>query len=168
MLMLIVNQSQPKPYILSNQIPPKFLLSFNRLKQTLKVTSPKPIKVIPLNNLNENSRPIHQVLREQLQKVPALVKINQDIQTLQHFKVLIELEPRLLKSHLHTIVIRLRHLDELNTSCFQIRNVAYDVVGAQGNVLDAWSAVEVDVFFDLRLLFALGRLVDGHLDDVVG
>ncbi len=35
-------------------------------------------------------------------------------------------------------------------------------------MLDAGAVVEIDVFFDLRCLFAGGGLVDGHLDDFVG
>ena len=35
-------------------------------------------------------------------------------------------------------------------------------------MLDTGTAIEINVFFDLALLLALGRLVDGHLDDIVG
>ena len=35
-------------------------------------------------------------------------------------------------------------------------------------MLDAGAVVEVDVFFDLGLLFALCGFVDGHFDDFVG
>ena len=35
-------------------------------------------------------------------------------------------------------------------------------------MLYASAVIEVDVFFDLGLLFAVGGFVDGHFDDVVG
>lgn len=35
-------------------------------------------------------------------------------------------------------------------------------------MLYAGAVVEVDVFFDLGLFFAVGGFVDGHFDDVVG
>jgi hypothetical protein len=151
-----------------HQVPSRFLLPLNRLKQTLEVPRAKPIKVIPLDNLNEHRRPIHQMLREQLQQVPTLIKINQDVQAFQHFKVLIERHARLLQPHLHAIVVRLRHLDKLNTSRLQIRNIAHDIVCSERNVLHTRSTIKVNILFYLRLLLALGGLVDGHLDDVVG
>jgi hypothetical protein len=108
------------------------------------------------------------MLREQLQQVPALIEINQDVQTLEHLKVLIERHTRLLQPHLHAIVVRLRHLDKLHTSCLQIRNVAHDIVCSERNMLHTRSTIEVNILFYLRLLLALGGLVDRHLDNVVG
>ena len=108
------------------------------------------------------------MLREQLQQVPPLIEINQDIQPLQHLKVLLELHPRPLQPQPHRIVVRLWHLYKLDAPRLQVCDVPHDVVGPQRNVLHAGPAVEVDVLLDLGLLLAVGGLVDGHLDDVVG
>ena len=154
-----------RPYL--DQVPSCILLPLNRFKQGLEVPSAKPIEVIPLDDLNEHSRPIHQMLRKKLQQITPLIKIDQDIQTSQRLKVLIQRHARTLQPQPHRLVVRLRHLDELHAPCFQIRDIADDIVGAKRDVLDSRAAVEVDVFLDLALLLALGRLVDGHLDDVV-
>ena len=112
----------------SNQVTPSILLPLDCFEQTLEVTRAKPIEVVPLDNLNKHRRPIHQMLREKLQQVTALIKVNQDIQALEHLKVLIQLETRLLESHLHGIVVRLRHLDELHAPRFQVGNIANDII----------------------------------------
>jgi len=151
-----------------HQVPPRLLLPLNRLKQTLEIPRPKAIKVIPLYNLNKHRRPVHQMLREQLQQIPALVKVDQNVEALEHFKVLVEHQPGLLEPQLHAVVVRLGDLDELDASGLEIRDRADDIVRAQGDVLHARPAVEVDVLLDLGLLLALGWLVDGHLDHVVG
>ena len=46
------------------QIASRLLFPLNSLKQTFEIASSESIKVIPLDDLNENSRPIHQWLRE--------------------------------------------------------------------------------------------------------
>jgi hypothetical protein len=61
------------------QISSLSLLPLNSLKQTFKVSSPKTVKIIPLNDLNEHSWPIHQRLSEKLQQVSRFIKINQNI-----------------------------------------------------------------------------------------
>jgi hypothetical protein len=161
------NLHQPYSHPPSNQVTPGILLPFNRLKQALEVSRAKPIEVVALDNLNKHRRPVHQMLSEELQQVPTLVKVDENIQTLEHLKVLVELESRFLEPHLHRVVVRFGHLDKLDAASFQVGNVAHDIIRSQRNMLDARAAVKVDVFLNLALLFTLGRLVDGHLDHVV-
>lgn len=151
----------------SEQITPRILLPLNRLKQALEVPRPKPIKVVPLDNLNKHRRPIHQMLRKQLQQVTPLVEVNQDVQSLEHLEVLIQRQPALLQPHLHTIIVCARHLDKLDTACLEIRNRRHDIIRPQCNMLYPRTAVEIHVFLDLALLLPLGGLVDRHLDDFV-
>src|SRR4051812_29742527 len=79
------------------QVPSLRLLTLNRLKQTLKVTSAKALKLITLNNLNKDGRTIHQRLREQLQQVAALIVINKNVEPLNGVQVLLELPVALLR-----------------------------------------------------------------------
>lgn len=46
----------------SNQITTQLLLTLNRLKERLEVSGAKAGEVVSLNDLNEDSRAIHQVL----------------------------------------------------------------------------------------------------------
>jgi hypothetical protein len=46
----------------STQIPSEFLLSFNSLEQGLEVPSTEPVEIVPLNDLDEHSWTVHQVL----------------------------------------------------------------------------------------------------------
>lgn len=150
------------------QISPQGLFSLDSFKQTLEVPSTKPIKVMPLNNLNENRRPIHQMLRKQLQQITPLIKVNQNIQTLERLKILIQNHALVLQPLLHPLVVCLRDADELHTAGLQVCDGGDDVVGSEGDVLHAGAAVEVDVFFDLGFLVAEGWLVYGHFDGFVG
>lgn len=45
-----------------NKISTKLLLTLNRLEQRLEVSSPETLEVVSLDNLDENSRAVHQVL----------------------------------------------------------------------------------------------------------
>jgi hypothetical protein len=54
------------------------LIALNGLEQTLKVAGAKAIKVLTLDDLEEDCRAIHDVLGKQLQKVASSVKVDQD------------------------------------------------------------------------------------------
>lgn len=73
----------------------------------------------------------------------------------------------LLQSDLHVVVVSAGDLDEFHTASLEVCDVSDDVVGQESDVLHTGTVVEVDIFFDLRLLLALGWFVDGHLDDLV-
>ena len=126
--------------------------------------------MIALNDLQKHRRPIHDGLRKQLQQIPTLVEINQDIEFPQRFEILAQLKVDLgrLQAEAHRLVIRLGDADELDAALAQVGDGADHVRGAEGNVLDARPVVEVDELFDLRFLFARGGLVDGHFDGFVG
>lgn len=170
-----------------NQISTKGLLPLNCLEERFEVTSTEAGKVVSLDDFNEDSRTIHEVLSrhisideeidlethmdtylgEQLKKVATLVEVNQDIQASNRLKVLLEDETGFLETGLHINVICLGHLDELDTSSFEVGDIPDDVVGVEGDMLHAGTVVKVDVLLDLGLLFTLGRLVDGHLDNLI-
>lgn len=166
---LFLKSPQAKPHN-PLQIASLRLLPLDSLKQTLEVPSSESIKLVPLNNLNENRRAIHQRLREELQKISALVKVNQDVQFLNRVEVFLQFPAPFitLQSHAHRRVICLRNIDEFHAASSQIADSGDDIVRSERNMLDASAAVEVDVFLDLGLLLAGRGLVDGHLDDVVG
>ena len=107
-------------------------------------------------------------LGEQLKEVATLVKVNKDIQALNGFKVFLQHQARLLQASRHIGVVCLRDLDELHSASLQVGDVADNVVGLESDVLDTGTVVEVHILLDLGLLLALGRLIDGHLDDLVG
>ena len=57
--------------------------------------------------------------------------------------------------------------EEVDALLFHCRDGGEDVVGGEGHVLDAGSAVEVEVLLDLGFAAAFGGLVDGELDVAV-
>jgi hypothetical protein len=169
----------------SNEVSTQLLLSLNSLEQRLEVSSTKSIKVVSLDDFNEDSGAIHHVLfhtsimaqnmfveptylSEQLEKVTTFVKVNQNIQALDGLKVFLQNQARLLQPGLHVDVVCLGDFDELHASSLQVGDVADDIVGLESNVLDTGTIVEINVLLDLRLLLALRGLIDWHLDHLVG
>ena len=145
------------------------LLALNGLKERLEVTSTEALEVVPLDDLNEDSRAVHQGLSEELEEVTALVVIDEDVELLNGIQVLLELPVALLglEALADGVVVGLRDIDELDTAGAHGADGGDDVRGKQGNVLHTGSGVEDDVLLDLRLLLAGRGLVDGHLDQVV-
>ncbi|KAL2282049.1 hypothetical protein FJTKL_11121 [Diaporthe vaccinii] len=131
---------------------------------------PEAVKGVALDDLDEHGGPVHQRLREQLQQVPALVVVDQDVQPLDGLEVLLQLPAPLvrLEPHADRLVVRGGHVDELHAARPQGGHGGQDVGRLDGDVLDARARVEDDVLLDLRPLLAEGRLVDRHLDDLVG
>ena len=74
------------------QISSRSLIQFNALEKSFEVTSPETLMVFPLDYLEEHSRPILHWLREDLQKVPVVIIINQNLQLLQLIQVLRNLD----------------------------------------------------------------------------
>lgn len=60
------NSLLPHYFSTSHEIPPQLLLPLNRLEQALEVPRAEPVEVIPLDDLDEYRRPVHEVLREEL------------------------------------------------------------------------------------------------------
>lgn len=127
------------------QIPSLILIALQSLEQRLEIPSTKAIEVVPLNNLNENSRSIKQMLgntismvsshhrqnrtylSEQLQQIPTLIKINQYPQSSQRFEILLQLHPRPFQLLLHGNIITFWDSNEFNTSLSQIRYSRDDI-----------------------------------------
>lgn len=151
----------------TSQIPAQLLLPLNRLEQTLEVSRSESLKVVPLDDLDEHGRPIHQRLGEQLQQIPALVKINQNVQLLNRLKRLLQFQACRLQSLTHVVIVRLRHRNELDAPRTKIRDGIDDVGRSKRDVLDSRTVVEVDVLLNLALLLAKSGLVDWHLDDII-
>ena len=70
------------------QVPPQRLVPLKRLEKALEIPSPKPIKVLPLNDLQKHTRPVHHMLGKDLQQIAALIEINENIVFLECIDVL--------------------------------------------------------------------------------
>lgn len=152
------------------QISPFGLFSLDSLEQALEITRTEPIKVVALDDLNEYGRPIHQRLSEQLQEISALVEIDEDVKLLQGVEILLQLEVNLgrLQPEPHGLVVGVGDADEVDAALAEVGDGGDYVPSTERNMLHTGPVVKVDEFFDLGLLLAGGRLVDGHLDDFVG
>ena len=59
------------------------MLAFNRLEQSLEVADPKALVCLPLNALDEDRRPVLDRPHENLQQVPLVVEVDEDVELLQ-------------------------------------------------------------------------------------
>ena len=74
------------------QISSRSLIQFNALEKSFEVSSPETLMVFSLDYLEKDSWPILHRLREDLQKVPVVIIINQNLQLLQLIQVLRNLD----------------------------------------------------------------------------
>src|SRR5262249_41192134 len=68
---------------------------------------------------------------------------------------------------LKLLVVRRGRAEELDAPIAHRANGGDDVVRRQGKMLYARPAIELEILVDLRLLFALRRLVDRELDPLI-
>lgn len=122
------------------------------------------LMIVSLDHFQEQRRPILHVLAEDLQQIPVLIEIDQNLQLLQHFQVLRHLDAALGQPLAQRRIIVGRNRQELHAARPQTANGRKDVAGVERNVLHTGSGIIVDVLLDLRTLLAQGRLVDGHFD----
>lgn len=64
------------------QVAPLGLFPLDGFKQTLEIPSAETVEVIPLDDLDEHSRPVHQWLREKLQEISAVIEVDEDVEPL--------------------------------------------------------------------------------------
>ena len=115
---------------------------------------------MPLDDLVKDRGAVLDRLGEDLEQIALLVAVDQHPQLGQLVDRLVDLA----HPGLQFLVVGARHAQELDPRVAQAGDRLDDVAGAQGEVLHPWAIVVVQVFLDLRLLAALGRLVDRELD----
>src|SRR5438094_7069536 len=81
------------------------LLAFDRLEQRLEVALAETARPVPLDDLEEQRRPIGHRLRENLQHVALIVAVDEDAQLGQLLEILLD-RPDALRQRL---VVRWRH-----------------------------------------------------------
>ena len=117
----------------------------------LKLPSPNPSRAVPLDDFEEQRRPILDRLREDLQQIPFVVAVGHDAELGELLDRLVDLADALLQ------VLVIRAAARAGTPRRRARSV--DTVStmssvAQRDVLHARAAVVIEVFLDLRLALA--------------
>jgi hypothetical protein len=88
------NLSRDDCTAISLQVSSLRLLSLKSLKETLKVACSEPVKVVPLDDFEKNSRSIQQRFRENLKKISPFVEIEEDMQHPKCTHVFVKLHVR--------------------------------------------------------------------------
>jgi hypothetical protein len=66
-----------------SEIPSSCLLNFDRLKQTLEVSSTEALMIMSLNDLEEKCRSVLNWFGENLKKIALVIVVNQNFELLQ-------------------------------------------------------------------------------------
>lgn len=120
------------------------MLSLKGLEQALEVACAEAIEVLPLDDLDKHSWTVDNMLCEDLQKIAALVKIDQNIVLLQHVDVLGDLHTLCFQLLSYFHVIDRRNLEEADAARLQVAHGRDDIVRAEGDMLAAGTVVVVD------------------------
>src|SRR5919204_6192003 len=136
------------------------LLALDRLEQRLEVALAEGGRAVPLDHLEEDGRPVLRRLGEDLEQVPVLVPVGQDLQPPQVEVVLRDLADPVLD----LLVVRIGRVEEEDAALLQRLDGADDVLALHRDVLHAGRVVELEVLLDLALLLSLRGLVDRELD----
>src|SRR5437763_4427527 len=136
------------------------LLALDRLEQRLEVALAEGRRSMSLDHLEEDRRPVLRRLGEDLQEIPVLVTVDEDLVLLQDRVILGDLADPILR----LVVVRVGRVEEKEPALLERLDGAHDVRRRERDVLRAGAAPELDVLLDLALALALGRLVDRELD----
>merc|ERR1719234_2995026 len=98
------------------QVTPGCLVQINALKESFEVARTKTLVVVSLDNFNENSWSILQRLCEDLKKIPIVVIVDQNLQSLDLVNVFLHLEWGLCQSLSEHIVVAVWNVQELHAS----------------------------------------------------
>jgi hypothetical protein len=120
------------------------LFPLKSLEQTLEIPSPEPIKRIPLYDLYKHRRSIPDMFGEDLKQVSMLVKINQDIQPLEHVNIGPKCPGHLCQALPQIRVVCSGYTEELDTARVEPSYGSDDVVRTEGYVLHSGAMVVVD------------------------
>src|SRR3954447_3990580 len=129
------------------QVPPPVLLPLDRLEQGLEVALPKAARAVALDDLEEHRGPVADGLREDLEHVALVVAVDEDAEAPQVVERLLDLADALGD----VVVIDLWDREELDAALAELGDRADDVARGDGDVLRAWTAVELEELVDLRL-----------------
>jgi hypothetical protein len=120
--------------------------------------------VSSLDHLQKQRGPVLHVLGEDLQQIPVLVVIDQDLQFLQNIQIFGDSDLAVLQLVAKNVVVAVGHLQELHSPLLQVPHRFDDVLGVEGDVLHPSSPVVLHVLLDLALLLPGSGLVNRELD----
>jgi hypothetical protein len=106
-----------------------------------------------LDHLHKNRWPISDMLGEDLQQISTLVKVDEDIEFLQDVDVGAQGPGDVGETPAEVRVVCTGDFEELNAPGLEVCDGGDDVVGAEGDVLDAGAVIVVDESgFAVRIL----------------
>src|SRR5688500_13123505 len=142
------------------EVPAQSLFAFDRLEQCLEIPFAERPRALPLDDLVEQRRPVLHRFREDLQQVSIRIAIDENSELLENVDRLVDPAD----APLELAIIARGNAEKLHSAIPKRRDRMNDVVGREGEMLNARASIEVQILLDLRLLLPRGGFVDGEFD----
>ena len=139
------------------------MFAFNGFEESFEVSFAEAAASFALDDLVEDGGAVFYGAREDLQHVAFVVAVDEDAEAFEFVDGLVDLADALLEFG----VVGVGDGEEVDSLLLHFGDCVEDVVGGEGDVLDARTLVEVEVLFDLRFAAAFGGFIDGELDVAV-
>lgn len=123
--------------------------------------------VSSLDDFKEKGGSVFNRLGENLKKVTFVVIINEDFIFLDNFKILVNFDIGIRKIFPKNVIISVRNGQKLNSPLSHVLHSLYDSFGLQGNVLNAWAMIIINIFLNLGLFFSFSWLIYWHLNILI-
>jgi hypothetical protein len=130
------------------------LVSLDTSKEGSEVSLAKTQVILSLNELEKNGP--NQIFGEELQQVSILVAVDEHISALNLLAIL----GHRRKSFEQCLIVVGLDVEELKRAPFKLAKGCKNVIGQQGDVLNARASIFFEIFVDLR--FLLVGLIDGN------
>ena len=133
-------------------------------KKKTALTNAEALMSLALNDLYENSGAILNRPHENLQQIPLLIKVHENIQSFNGVEVLLYAQRARSQTHPQVAVVALWYTQKLDAAGAEHLDSMHYIKCSQSYVLHARAVVVIHKLLDLTLAHPLRRLVDRHLD----
>ncbi len=147
----------------SSEVTAQFLFAFDGFEEGFEVSFAEAAASFALDDFVEDGGTVLYGARKDLQHVALIVAIDEDAEAFEFVDGFVDLADALLEFG----VVGVGDGEEVDSLLLHFGDCVEDIVGGEGDVLDARTLVEVEVLFDLGLAATFGWLVDGELDVAV-
>ena len=141
------------------EVAAEFLFPFDGFEEGFEVAFAEAAASLALDDLVEDGGAVFDGAGEDLEHVAFVVAVDEDAEALEFVDGLVDFADAVLQFG----VVGVGDGEEVDSLLLHLGDGGEDVVGGEGDVLDAGALVEVEVLFDLGFAAAFGGLVDGEL-----
>jgi hypothetical protein len=134
---------------LLNQIATCVLIDFYRREESFEVSRSEALVVLSLDDLAEEGGSVLHGFGEDLQKVSLFIVVNQDFKLLDNIEILLDFGATRGQLDSQVVIVGIWDGQKNAPSFLHASDGINDVVSSDGNVLNTWASIEVNILLDL-------------------